>query len=121
MFGDKGKTGEYQLDSSSNDFERGQTDVFSVETVDIGEIQRIRIGHDNAGLGAAWFLESVKIENTSTSKICNFLIKQWFDSHHGDKKIEREITPETKPGDDVFIYKVVVLTGSKKKKKKKQK
>ena len=110
LFGDKGKTGEYKLDSSSNDFERGQTDEFSVEALDIGIVQRIRIGHDNAGLGSAWFLESVNIEDTLNMKVYEFIVKQWFDSHHGDKQIEREITPETTPGSDIVNYKITLKT-----------
>ena len=40
LFGENGKTGTHNLDSSSNDFERGQVDEFSVECLDIGELKR---------------------------------------------------------------------------------
>lgn len=32
-----------------NKFERGMTDEFIVEAVDIGPLKKLRIGHDNCG------------------------------------------------------------------------
>lgn len=32
-----------------NKFERGMTDEFTVEAVDIGPLKKLRIGHDNCG------------------------------------------------------------------------
>lgn len=32
-----------------NKFERGLTDEFTVEAVDIGPLKKLRIGHDNSG------------------------------------------------------------------------
>lgn len=32
-----------------NKFERGMTDEFTVEAVDIGLLKKLRIGHDNCG------------------------------------------------------------------------
>eukprot|EP01091_Cochliopodium_minus_P013222 TRINITY_DN4207_c0_g1_i1.p1 TRINITY_DN4207_c0_g1~~TRINITY_DN4207_c0_g1_i1.p1 ORF type:complete len:135 (+),score=46.21 TRINITY_DN4207_c0_g1_i1:47-451(+) len=69
LFGEAGKTGVHKLDSSGNCFERGQTDEFSIECVDIGEIKRISSGHENSGLGGAWFREIVTSENTRVLKV----------------------------------------------------
>ena len=35
------------------------SDPLQVECEDIGPLQKIRIGHDNAGMGSAWFLDKV--------------------------------------------------------------
>lgn len=32
-----------------NKFEKGMTDEFTVEAVDIGTLKKLRIGHDNCG------------------------------------------------------------------------
>lgn len=32
-----------------NKFERGMVDEFTVEAVDLGELEKLRIGHDNSG------------------------------------------------------------------------
>lgn len=34
-----------------NKFERGMTDEFTVEAVDIGPLKKLRIGHDKSGTG----------------------------------------------------------------------
>jgi hypothetical protein len=33
--------------------------VFGVECADLGELNKIRIGHDGAGFGSGWFLDKV--------------------------------------------------------------
>ena len=33
--------------------------ILQVECEDIGRLSKIRIGHDNSGMGSAWFLEKV--------------------------------------------------------------
>lgn len=34
---------------NKNKFERGKVDEFTVESVDIGDLKKIKIGHDNKG------------------------------------------------------------------------
>jgi lipoxygenase homology domain-containing protein 1 len=34
--------------------------VFGVECADLGNLTKIRIGHDGAGFGSGWFLDKVK-------------------------------------------------------------
>lgn len=38
--------GPITLDNSSNNFERGQHDIFFLESLDLGDIHEIEIGHD---------------------------------------------------------------------------
>jgi hypothetical protein len=42
----------YQIASAS-------TDVFGVECPDLGNLTKIRIGHDGSGIGSGWFLDKV--------------------------------------------------------------
>lgn len=37
----------------------GATDVFGVECEDLGNLTKIRIGHDGSGFGSGWFLDKV--------------------------------------------------------------
>ena len=48
-----------KLNSSKNDFERNSVDVFTLTLTNVGEMQRVRIGHDNWGMGADWHLKLV--------------------------------------------------------------
>ena len=47
-------TGPRPLVNAKNNFERGREDVFSIKSADVGELQRIRIYHDNTGASAGW-------------------------------------------------------------------
>ncbi|XP_060083712.1 lipoxygenase homology domain-containing protein 1-like [Ylistrum balloti] len=61
IYGEKGVTKKLMLDDSKNNFERNMTDDFTMETVDVGSMSKILVGHDNAGVGAGWFLDNIKI------------------------------------------------------------
>ncbi len=47
LHGSKGKSGRVKLENSSKNFERGRTDIFTVECDDIGKLVKMDLGHDN--------------------------------------------------------------------------
>ena len=74
IFGEDGDTGRVMLDNPGrNDFETNQMDVFEFENRNVGRMAKIRIGHDNSGLGAAWHLDKVIVENQVTGESATFL------------------------------------------------
>lgn len=91
VFGDKGDTGERELSKSEthmDKFERGKMDKFRIECADLGNIYKLKIRHDNAGvLNADWLLERVDV--TDGIKTYTFHCEQWLSKSKGDKKIER--------------------------------
>jgi lipoxygenase homology domain-containing protein 1 len=54
IIGAQGKTRQVKLDNSKNNFEKGATDIFTFQDADCGKIEKLIIGHDGSGLGAAW-------------------------------------------------------------------
>lgn len=60
---------------SRNNFERAQTDVFEVQAA-VGEPKYLRIGHDNAGLGASWHLQEVVLSNPGMADM-QFVANRW--------------------------------------------
>jgi hypothetical protein len=65
VYGERGDTGEQKLSKSAtyrDKFERGHTDVFEVEAVDLGELKSVKIWHDNKFFRADWYLERVEVE-----------------------------------------------------------
>jgi len=78
MYGLKGKTEEIVLKNKSDTFEKNkvgitksifflklfififQKDNFKIEAPDIGQIQKIRIGHNSEHMNSAWYLEKVR-------------------------------------------------------------
>jgi hypothetical protein len=117
VFGANGDSGERKLDApDANLFERGHTDVFGLEAVDLGDIKKIILGHDNAGVGPGWFVDKVVVENESSSQKWFFLIGKWFDKKEEDGAIVREIPASTEDGvacAPLVRYKVSVITGDR--------
>ncbi len=56
-----------------------------------GWILYCRIGHDNAGIGGAWYLDRVEIEVPSLGKKWLATCEKWLSKKKGDGLIEREI------------------------------
>ena len=52
----------------SGKFKKGAVDRFVLELDDVGKrIRKIRIGHDNQGLGAGWHVDKVEIRRLKES------------------------------------------------------
>ena len=68
IFGINGDSGERELRKSdnANKFERNQVDTFKVSAIELGELQKIKIGHDNSAPGSLelWFSSNnYKLQN----------------------------------------------------------
>ncbi|CAF1287745.1 unnamed protein product [Rotaria sordida] len=125
MYGLNGKTEEIILKNKSDLFERKSVDKFKIEAPDIGQIQKIRIGHNSEKFGSAWYLEKVLIQrhlseqpekrkrgfksgrSQRLSQISAtdpnveeywFVCQQWFDKSSGDKATVRELLPTDEKG-----------------------
>ncbi|GAB1599835.1 lipoxygenase homology domain-containing protein 1 isoform X2 [Argonauta hians] len=116
LYGHLDNSGKILLKSSvcnSNKFERNQVDEFIIEVVDIGELQKIKIGHDDAGLGSAWCLDKVIIDCPSLGKSWNFPCDRWLAKNKDDGLLDKELYP--KPVSTEYIpyipYEVTTYTG----------
>ncbi|XP_047448234.1 lipoxygenase homology domain-containing protein 1 [Mugil cephalus] len=92
IYGDLGDTGERKLaksDSNKNKFERGAVDKFTIEAVDLGQVFKIRIRHDNSMVGADWYLDQVEVLDAETEEVYMFLCERWLSRKKEDKRIER--------------------------------
>lgn len=54
--------------TNSNPFERDSIDVFTVEALDLGDLWRVRIGHDNSGLASLPLLPAKNLGTTDRSQ-----------------------------------------------------
>ena len=115
IYGDKGKSGQKPLDGKGNNFERSKTDSFGIDCIDLGELKKIRIGHDNKGIGPGWFLETVKITNLSNNTANFFPCGHWFAEDEEDGKIVRElaVNSEDVKSEPLVTYRVSVFTGDR--------
>lgn len=93
MYGRNGDSGERELRKSDNlnKFERNEIDTFKVKAVELGDLEKIKIGHDNSAAGSAWYLEKVEIYNPNTKRTYLFNCQNWLAKNEGDGKITREL------------------------------
>ena len=97
LFGEKTDSGKIPLETSKtnkNKFERGKTDVFEVKDEDVGDLRKIRIGHDGTGVGAGWHLKEVIVDAPKLGKKWHFPCGHWLDKNEGDGKTERDLYPQ---------------------------
>ena len=95
--GDLGSTGEHQLDSSANDFEKGRTNVFTITRArEVGELQSLRIRHDNSGLFPGWYLKDIRVTCVNDERVWYFPCDQWL-KKDADNCLDLTLTPGVNP------------------------
>ncbi|CAF3778487.1 unnamed protein product [Rotaria sp. Silwood1] len=73
-------------------FENKSIDKFTTnDSIDLSPLTALDIGHDNSGVGAAWFLDKVVVDCPRTGIKQTFPCYNWLDNNQGDKCIERRL------------------------------
>ena len=67
---------------------------------DIGELRKIRIGHDGRGAGAGWHLKEVVVDAPKLGRKWRFPCNRWLDKSEDDGKIERDLEPQQMSTED---------------------
>ncbi|KAI5280037.1 Lipoxygenase-likey Domain-Containing Protein 1 [Manis pentadactyla] len=94
IFGANGDTGKRELKQKMrNLFERGSTDRFFLETLELGELRKVRLEHDSSGYCPGWLVEKVEVTNTSTGVATIFSCGRWLDKKRGDGLTWRDLFP----------------------------
>lgn len=115
LYGANGDTGRTKLESSGNNFERGSTNTFGIDAVDLGELTKLTVGHDGSGFGSGWFLDNIVV-SIEGGKEWVFNCGRWLDKGEDDRQIVRDLVPVSDgkaQGIAVVKYKVSVRTGDK--------
>lgn len=83
---------------------------------DVGNIKKLRIGHDGAGVGAGWFLASVcfiilkiipKVTINNAKGEWTFPCNRWLDKSQDDGQIVRELLATSSLGKvsrNLFVF-----------------
>lgn len=94
VYGANGDSGRRQLRQKfRNLFERGRTDRFVLEMLDLGELLRVKMEHDNSGSNCGWYLECAEVTNTANSVTTIFQCGKWLDASKSDGQIIRVLYP----------------------------
>ena len=70
-----------------------RVDEFMLECPNMGTIKRLRIGHDNSGLGPGWFLDKVIVDDIEQNRVYEFPCQRWFSKDEDDGQISRDLLP----------------------------
>ncbi|CAN9507150.1 unnamed protein product [Ophioblennius macclurei] len=86
LIGSDGESRTYNLsDPDKPLFERGSADMFVLATpFPLGDIQSIRLQHDNAGGNPSWYINKVIIQDLQTRAVCHFFCECWLSADRGD-------------------------------------
>ncbi|KAK3579121.1 hypothetical protein CHS0354_022141 [Potamilus streckersoni] len=94
LYGDRGTTGRRFLKhslSNTEKFKQIQVDVFELEAVYLGDVEKVVIGHDSKGPGNGWYLEKVVVQQSPDSREVIFPCNKWLDEKEDDHQIERTL------------------------------
>ncbi|XP_072046121.1 lipoxygenase homology domain-containing protein 1-like [Amphiura filiformis] len=100
LYGEKGHTGVRQLRKSDQEvlFQKGQTDLFKIEAVDLGSLQKVIIGHDGKDGAFGWLIDEITVETQQVGEDPSTGVKsyigkndKWLSVEAEDKLTEREL------------------------------
>ncbi|XP_061526662.1 polycystin-1-like protein 2 isoform X2 [Phycodurus eques] len=91
LLGTEGESEPHHLsDREKPVFERGGEDVFLLTThFSLGELQSIRLWHDNSGTHPAWYVNKVMVQDLETGQKWHFLCNSWFAVDVGECTLDK--------------------------------
>ncbi|XP_072460708.1 lipoxygenase homology domain-containing protein 1-like isoform X3 [Notamacropus eugenii] len=115
-YGEKRSSGPIILGSGKHQlFKPNSADIFKINLKDVGELYKIRIGHDNSGKDPSWYLEEIKLEEIATGEVFSLTVDCWITENEddGDTCKEISINRTNKKPLPLVAYEIHVYTGSK--------
>ncbi|XP_062836432.1 oxygen-regulated protein 1 isoform X2 [Anolis carolinensis] len=114
LYGDQSNSRAIFLDGEEKKvFERGNTDTFIIDTEDVGDLYKIRIGHNNSGETPAWYCKELQLQNLVTEEQFDFPVDKWLAENKDDGEICHEcpVLRQGQPVLPVAVYELIVVTG----------
>uniref|UniRef100_A0A8B9JBS6 Polycystic kidney disease 1 like 2a n=1 Tax=Astyanax mexicanus TaxID=7994 RepID=A0A8B9JBS6_ASTMX len=91
ILGSEGESEPHHLtDPDKPVFERGAVDMFLLSTpFNLGDLQSIRLWHDNSGTHPAWFVNKVMVQDLETGQKWHFLCSSWLAIDVGECTLDK--------------------------------
>ncbi|XP_051787973.1 polycystic kidney disease protein 1-like 2 [Erpetoichthys calabaricus] len=91
LIGTNGESDPHHLyDSEKPVFERGAVDMFLLTTpFSLGELQSIRLWHDNSGKLPSWYINKVMVHDLEKDQKWHFLCNSWLSVDIGDCVLDK--------------------------------
>jgi len=88
MFRTKASSREFRP-AGSGRAEPGQPATYRVALTDLGDIQRVRVRHDDTGVGPGCYLDRIVVRAMGTLQRWEFVCQRWLGRHEDDGATER--------------------------------
>ena len=59
--------------------------------MDLGQLERVQLRHDNTGVGPGWYLEWVEVCQCEDGKVWRLPYGRWLDAGEGDGALKCEL------------------------------
>ncbi|XP_019742004.1 polycystic kidney disease protein 1-like 2 [Hippocampus comes] len=91
LLGTEGESEPHHLtDLEKPLFERGAEDVFLLTThFSLGELQSVRLWHDNSGAHPAWYVNKVMVQDLESGQKWHFLCNSWLAVDVGECNLDK--------------------------------
>lgn len=91
--GERGETPAVVLNPliSGDAFESGDHDVVQLNVPDVGDIEAVKISHDDMYAGSGWYLDKVTVTRRATGVSMAYPCYNWLATDEGDGAISREL------------------------------
>lgn len=87
----------HDTDPARRKFQRGNVDHFLLTVPrPLGEIQQLRVWHNNAGTDPSWFVSRILVRDLQTEKTVWFICDRWLAVEKDDGQIDQTILPGSK-------------------------
>lgn len=91
LFGEYGRSARQHV-MKAGAFQRNCSDTFIIAyDVNLGDLQRLHIWHDNSGLSPSWYLSHVIINDMQTDNKYYFFGDTWLSLEKENGSIQKEI------------------------------
>ncbi|CAF2907936.1 unnamed protein product [Rotaria sp. Silwood2] len=92
VYGTTTATPKLFLDSKNTSFSKDSISKFTIASNNVGEIQRIVIGHEGLGKANDWYLKSIKVQMLSQQQ--EYVINKLLSPIQGDQRLFVELSQE---------------------------
>ncbi|CAF3090427.1 unnamed protein product [Rotaria sp. Silwood2] len=101
--------------TNKDPFEKNHKDLFEIESIDIGQPKKIKIGYDDSGFGSDWLLECVEIDIPKLGHTWIFPCGKWISKTKNNSQVDVELYPietSTRVKTSYVPYEIKVYTSN---------
>jgi hypothetical protein len=88
---DRSCSTQHPLIGSREAFERSRTDVFTLESEDLGPLTALEVSRTSTGHSHGWLCEQVVVTDLAAEQRYVFAVDSWLDDEHGCSKVIKPI------------------------------